>query len=116
MNLYELKNIIDASIGDRYAGHRNPKDISVLITLSERSVGARAACDVYSANMGFDWEHNQFRISPDFPLVHKGNTLKDIKPQLCEKIDGRSYYFCSRCEGRVSKTDKYCRSCGQRMK
>ena len=63
MNLKELKNIVDFAI-ENLQHHQNPEEISVLITLSESSVGSRASSTIKYVGMGFDWEHGQFRIEP----------------------------------------------------
>ena len=114
MNLEELKASIDSEIENLQGNEL--KDISVLITLTENSMGARASSEIQSINMGFDWEHGQLRIHPSKCLVKKGNSSKDIKNAICREYDGRKYYICPRCETKVSKHDNYCRGCCQKLK
>lgn len=115
MNLLELQQNIEFTI--KYLNKWDEaKDIAVLITLSESSIGARASEKVKYAGVGIDWEHGQFRIEPEKPLVHKGNSLQDVKNVVCRPYDGRNYYFCPRCENKISKNDKFCRECGQKLR
>lgn len=116
-SLSDLKRAVDFEIG-QLREYESPDDIPVIVTMSESSVGSRAGTTIHHAGIGMDWEHGQFRIAPDKPLVCKGNTLQDVKPAVCRPYDGRNYYFCDNCGGggKVSKDDKYCRYCGQRLK
>lgn len=115
MNLLELKTNVDYVINN-LRDYQNPKDITIAITLSEDSVGARAFTRIYSVGMGFDWENGQFRIETQDPIIKKGNSLNDIKKVKCEPFEGRNYYFCPRCESKISKDDKFCRYCSQKLK
>lgn len=115
MNLKELNQNIQSTIKDLQNG-RDPKNIEVLITLSESSIGARAFTKVSCVGLGFDWESGQFRIEPQKTIVSKGNTTKNIKSVECKQFKNRNYHFCPRCESKISKNDKFCRYCGQRLK
>lgn len=115
MNLEELKYNIDFTINE-LEKYEDPKNIPVLITLFERSVGSRAFSNVNSVGLGIDWEHGQFRIEPDKKLVKKGHNFTDIKNVNCSEYNGKKYYTCPRCEGKIAKNDNYCRYCGQRLK
>jgi hypothetical protein len=114
MNLAELKTIVDRSI--EQLKFEKPENVSVLITLSESSMGARASSCVKYAGLGFDWERGQFRFEPDKSLVTKGNNLIDIKGVVCRQYEGRNYYYCPRCQQKISKDDSYCRFCSQKLK
>jgi hypothetical protein len=114
LNLEEFKIIVDHTVDNLH--HKKANEVPVLITLSESSMGARASSNVKYANMGFDWEHGQFRIEPDISLVRKGNSLTDIKNVICRQYEGKNYYFCPRCQQKITKTDKYCRYCSQKLK
>lgn len=115
MNLDELKTTVDYTIND-LSNKEDAKNIPVLITLSEGSIGARASSTINDVNMGFDWEHGQFRIEPSRKLVRKGNALTDVKEIIQREFEGRKYYVCPRCESKISKSDNYCRYCGQKLK
>jgi len=115
LNLLELKTNVDYIINN-LRDYQDPKDIIVAITLSESSIGSRAFARIYSVGMGFDWESGQFRIEPQDSLVREGNTFKDVKKVECKPFEGRNYYFCPRCEGKISNDDKFCRYCGQKLK
>ncbi|MNP41012.1 hypothetical protein D3C76_1346880 [compost metagenome] len=113
MNLRELKSIVDSTI--EHLHQKNPEEISVLITLSESSMGARASSGLKYAGLGFDWESGQFRLEPIKQLVNKGNSLQDVKNAVCRKHDGRSSFFCPQCGEKVAKDDRYCRCCSQQL-
>jgi hypothetical protein len=117
MNLEELRIAVNSAINSLHE-YENPKEISVLINLKEPSIGARTSSAVKCANMGFDWEHGQFRIEPEKHLVRKGNGLKSVKQAICcESHDiNRKYYICPICEGQIAKNDKYCKYCGQKLR
>lgn len=115
MNLLDLKTNVDHIIRN-LRSYEEPKDIEVLITLAESSVGSRAFARVNHVGMGFDWESGQLRIESEVPIVRQGNTFNDVKKINCEQFQGRNYYFCPRCESKISKDDKFCRYCGQRLK
>ncbi|HAU86001.1 MAG TPA: hypothetical protein DCW90_11035 [Lachnospiraceae bacterium] len=66
MTLAELKKIVDSYCENKYT---NPEEVNLIITLDEMSIGPRAGTGVENAFMGFDWEHNQFRIQPKDKLV-----------------------------------------------
>ena len=67
MNLKELKDRIDFL----YEISRNPEQINVYITTSEKAIGGRAKCGVKGVRLGADWEHNQLRIEPEDKLIKK---------------------------------------------
>lgn len=115
MNLEELKYDVDFAVNQLHE-YENPKNIKVLINLSQSSVGARAFSEISYAGIGVDWEHGQFRIEPTKHLVRKGHNFTNVKPIICKEFNNRKYYICPRCEGKVTKNDKYCRYCGQLLK
>ena len=65
MNLEELKQRIDSI----YKLARDPESITVCVTTSERSMGARAFSNVTNISKGFDWEANQIRIQTEHKLI-----------------------------------------------
>lgn len=107
MNLLEFKNIIDS----RYSHCKNPEEVKVLITTADPSVGPRASCDISSIRIGFDWERNQLRLEPAIRLVREGRNFDDARKIYKENNN----FWCPRCTCLVNKTDKYCRSCGQKL-
>lgn len=115
MNLEELKYIVDRTI-EHLHDYENPKEIPVLITLSENSIGSRASCEVSFVGMGFDWEHGQFRIEPSKSLVRKGNAPTDTKKIIRHEFGGQKFWACPKCVMKVAKDDGYCRHCGQRLR
>ena len=115
VKLAELKRIIDFTI-EHLQNHQSPEETNVLITLSETSMGARASSEIKYAGMGMDWEHGQFRIEPTKSIVSRGNAFKDIKSVECRPYEGRNFYFCPRCQGKITKDDTFCRYCSQQLK
>lgn len=115
MDLKMLKENIDRII-DLLPSYQKAEDIPVLITLSSNSVGARASCEAKYVGMGIDWEGGQFRIEPSVKLVKIGDSLIDVKPPRQKEFSGRKYYTCQRCECKISRDDKFCRQCGQRLR
>lgn len=115
MNLKELKEIVDFEIKN-LREYEKPEDISVLITLSESSMGARASSSIKYIGMGFDWEHGQFRIEPSLSLVRKGNALTDVKPVVKDDFSGVKFWACPKCRLKVAKDDIFCRHCGQKLR
>lgn len=113
MNLKELKETVDFV----FNRSKNPEGSSVVITLSEPSIGSRAYSSVQGIYIGFDWETNQIRIEPSVDLVKKGNSLTDIRPiKFRKSFDKKNIVSaCPNCDSRIAKTDCYCRYCGQRL-
>ena len=96
---------------------KNNEDFLIYITLSDPSIGARAFTTIKYASMGFDWESNQFRLEPSNEIVSR-EWRKDVpKTKIVDIICNRKYYFCPVCGGstRVSKDDRYCKRCGQKL-
>ena len=69
MNLTKLKERVDRSIDSLNKQGIDPESVTVCITTNETSIGARAFTTIDSANLGFDWEHKQFRVEPKVDLV-----------------------------------------------
>lgn len=115
MNLQQLKVTVDRTI-ELLQTHQSAEEIPVLITLSNNSVGARGSCEAKYIGMGFDWEHGQFRIEPSVRLVKMGESLTDAKRPMEKEFNGRKYYTCNRCEGKVNKDDRFCKHCGQKLR
>ena len=117
MNLNELKNYVDFKISNLNE-YESAEEIPVLITLSEPSAGARASCKIRSISTGFDWEHGQIRIEPEQKLVRMGKTLNDVVPvyEYNSLTGGRKSYICNTCGCAVSKDDRFCKHCGQRLR
>jgi len=115
MNLQELYDIAKSEIANLH-DYEDPRDITVLINLAERSVPSIAASGVKSIVMGFDWEAGQLRIEPECLLVKLGNNLNDEKLIKKLKSDGKISHWCPRCEHKISCEDHYCRHCGQKLR
>lgn len=94
-----------------FALDRGFGDSDVLITLAERSIGARASIGIYWAGMGFDHEAGQFRLEPD---EHLYKSLRMDEPAGVSKLE--NFYICNKCLRKVTKSDRYCRHCGQRLR
>ena len=114
MVLLELKKQVD-SLCD--TGHG---DNSVLVTLSESSIGSRAATGITGIHSGIDWEHGQVRISTEKKIISYGKDRDEvIEPRREDYNIGsrvRHLFLCPKCENHLRKDDNYCSSCGQRIK
>ena len=113
MTLTELKNAVDSAL--QY--EKNPERINVVIStkLPYLTCGARPSVGVEHANIGFDWEANQFRLTPTEELME----IKHDVPQIVMEWDGN--YYCPKCERMLSKGRKkdaiqFCCKCGQAVK
>ena len=114
MNLERLKEIVDF-----YYNKRNgelPKDIQVLITLKDPSIGGRAYSTIENISMGFDWEAGELRIEPQKHLFTDGNKLSDVKTVIQKEFNNRKYYVCPTCFQKITKADYFCRYCSQKLK
>lgn len=110
MNLNELKQKVDALVEDG-DGER-----TVVITLSQRSVGARAAVGIQGIFSGIDWEAGQLRIEPLEPICQRGRAKDDQMDVSISDCSGqRKIRLCPVCEERVKKGSNYCANCGQRL-
>lgn len=110
MNLLELKEHVDALVD---LGHGECK---VLITLSEKSVGARAYVGIKGIFTGIDFESGQERIEPVEPVCKRGRTKDDtMKINIFTFSSPRKFYACPICEERVKKDSHYCSRCGQHL-
>ena len=112
MNLAELARIINLHM----QFETNPEEITVVITTHEphATCGARPCTGVASVGMGFDFEHNQFRINPEEDLM----CIKHDGPQ--KVWEWKDMFFCPKCERKLSKRKnsdiKFCSNCGQAVK
>ena len=114
MTLNELevyvKNLIENGHGED----------SVVITLSQPSVGVRASVGISGLYTGFDWEAGQIHIEPDQKITSYNKDRDEIIPMRvkeydcpgCRKTVIRS---CPKCEEHLKKDAKYCSRCGQRV-
>ena len=114
MVLLELKKKVDFLVD---SGHG---DNVVLVTLSESSIGSRAATGITGIYSGFDWEHGQIRISTDKKIIsYEKDRDKVIEPRKRDYDIGtriRHLLLCPKCENQLRKDDNYCSCCGQRVK
>lgn len=112
MTLGELKRKVD----DAATSQNDPDTITVVVTLAEPHVGARAGVFVKCAMIGFDWEADQFRLSPSEPIVLAQNDRDTVRAPKEHGANGERGLFCENCGGEVSHTAIYCSRCGQRLK
>ena len=114
MILSELKKQVDFLCDN---GHG---DNLVLVTLSESSIGARAATAITGIHPGFDWEHGQVRVSTKKKIISYGkdrdNAIEPRKEDYDIGIRMRHLLLCPKCENQLRKYDDYCSNCGQRIK
>lgn len=114
MILSELKKKVDFLCD---TGHG---DNPVLVTLSESSIGSRAATGITGIHSGFDWEHGQVRISTEKKIISYGkdrdNAMEPRKEDYDIETRIRHLLFCPKCENQLRKDDNYCSHCGQKIK
>lgn len=110
MTLSDLKSHIDEYVR---VGHG--EDV-VLITLSQPSVGSRAATAVRCIFPGFDWEHGQMRIEPENQVCLRGRAKEDTMPiRIFAYSSPRPFYECPICGEHIKKDSNYCQQCGQHL-
>lgn len=107
----KLLQLIDAiNLALKYEKHPENIDVVIDISLPCITYGARPYEEVSLANMGFDWEAGQFRITPKETLMR----VIDDTPQLVLEWGGA--YHCPKCERTLSKKKdvdiRYCSKCG----
>lgn len=114
MVLLELKRQVDFLCDN---GHG---DNPVLVTLSESSVGSRAATGITGIHSGFDWESGQVRISIEKKIISyekdRDNAIEPRKEDYDIRIRVRHLLLCPKCKNQLRKDDNYCSRCGQRIK
>lgn len=114
-NLHDLKEHIEFLYE-----HGSNGDEPVLITLSEPSIGGRAASAVTGICEGIDWEHGQIRIASEKPLISKEKDRDVPRPVKVRKYDLgngkiKKIRACPVCENHCKKDDRYCSRCWQRV-
>lgn len=113
LSIGELKKILESMIEKDGRISQRP----LLITTNDESVCGREYVTVTNITQGGDWEKGQIRITTNEPIIRKHNS-KDVKKDkllITEKYTGKRYARCSSCNGRIARTDKYCKHCGQRF-
>lgn len=114
MVLSELKKQVDFLYE---TGHG---DNPVLVTLSESSVGSRAATGITGIHSGFDWERGQVRISTEKKIISYGKDRDEVMEPIKEDYNigsrTRHLLLCPKCQNQLRKDDNYCGNCGQRVK
>ena len=114
MVLSELKKQVDFLCDTGHGG--NP----VLITLSESSIGSRAATGITGIHSGIDWEHGQVRISAEKKIISyekdRDNAIEPRKEDYDIGTRVRHLLLCPKCENQLRKGDNYCSNCGQKVK
>ena len=95
-------------------------DNPVLVTLSESSIGSRAATGITGIHSGFDWERGQVRISTEKRIISYGkdrdNAIEPIREDYDIGTRKRHLLLCPNCENQLRIDDNYCSHCGQRIR
>lgn len=89
-------------------------------TLSEPSIGSRAATGITGIHSGIDWEHGQVWISTEKKIISYWKDRDEVmKPRREDYNIGsrtRHLLLCPKCQNQLRKDDNYCSNCGQRVK
>ena len=91
-------------------------DTSVLITLSDSSIGSRASVGIPGLYTGMDWEQGQLRIEPKEKIFRNIKRMDTPVGISRESSGGIAFNACGKCRMKVAKDDRFCRHCGQRLK
>lgn len=115
MNLLELKEQVDLLI--KYTRH--PEDKTVVIELSQSSIGPVASVGIRNIYQGFDHDNNRIIINPNRAICDKSifesrNRIGRLA-YTRESSDGKLLHFCPECFTKISKKDSYCRDCGTKI-
>lgn len=115
----KLKNTIDMienQSGIKIGGTENgAKNIPVVISLSEPSMGPIATSNIMEAHLGFDWDAGTFIIYPEKKLMSKEYINKKARKSKSNIINNKNeeICFCENCRKSVGVSDKYCKHCGK---
>lgn len=115
MTVKELQDLLQRYI---LVGHGSD---SVVVTLNQPSVGARACTKVTEIFPGFDFEAGQMRIETQDKILSFTKDRDIIMPpwenQAKTGKDGKviKSRLCQKCDSKVRKGDNYCSCCGQRL-
>lgn len=94
-------------------------DNLVLVTLSESSIGSRAATGITGIHSGFDWECGQVIISTEKKIISYGKDRDNaMEPRRVDYDIGsriRHLLLCPKCQNQLRKDNNYCNHCGQRI-
>lgn len=111
MKAEQLRDILNTYI------ERGHGDNSIVITLRQPSIGARAGCGIESVTAGFDWESGQIRLQPDKDLTTYEKSRDMPLDAVVRKYEetNRIIYKCPKCEEHLKLKQLYCGRCGQRV-
>jgi hypothetical protein len=108
MTLNELKKIIDA-----YCQHGRG-DSTVVVELDQVSIGPTAVTKITDIYEGLDWDMGKIIITSETPIIKKYKD-RDIPVKIKHDLSISSKVICPICNEYVSKSDNYCKHCGQAL-
>ncbi len=93
-----------------------PVDTELIIDLKDPSTGPRASVGITCLTAEPSFDHGKLRICPETALYRNIKRLDSPCGAYPESIGGRIHYHCEMCRMPVSRSDLYCRHCGQRLR
>lgn len=109
MTLNELKKSVDAYC------ERGRGDWKVVVELSQISIGGIASTEIAQIYEGFDWDFGKVIINTSDSIIMKTKD-RDNPVEIKKDPVFSKRYLCSACGYYVRKDDKFCSSCGQKLK
>jgi hypothetical protein len=108
MKFKQFKELIDRIYKEKL------NDFDVIIALDEISIGGIASTNVDQIYQGIDWDMNKIIITSEKPIIKKDNS-RDIPVKIKHDLSISSKVICPICNEYVSKSDNYCKHCGQAL-
>lgn len=108
MKFKQFKELIDRIYKEKL------NDFDVIIALDEISIGEIASTNVDQIYQGIDWDMNKIIITSENPVIKKFKD-RDIPVKIKHDLSKSSKVICPICNEYVSKSDNYCKHCGQAL-
>lgn len=94
-----------------YSHQYLPENWKVKICTNDGGFGAVPGVFIKGIYEGIDWDAGNILIYTDTPIYQELKSMPVWKQEFT--IGGKTIIICPNCDGRVGKTDKYCKHCGK---